>query len=75
MRPGDINVGLLPLLGAAAYENHEPVAVAPEIQAKPGPKSILYSRTPAPTGLTFERLPPAIRSRAVVTFTAATITF
>ena len=31
MRLGGINVGLLPLLSAAAYENHEPIAIASKI--------------------------------------------
>jgi hypothetical protein len=38
MRLGGINVGLLSLLSAAAYQNHQPVTVATEIDAVAGTK-------------------------------------
>jgi hypothetical protein len=61
------NILRLTFFRSAAGQDHQPVAVLAEIDAVPGPKSILPSKTPAPTPITFERLPSSMRVRAVVT--------
>jgi hypothetical protein len=66
-----MDVALLPLLDAAAQQNHNVFAILAEIDPVPGAKSILYSKTPDRTPLTFEKFPPAKRAIAVATFTAA----
>src|SRR5258708_2447479 len=48
---GRIDVTLLAFLGAARQQDHQGIAVAPEIKPV-APKSIRYSSTPSPTDLT-----------------------
>ena len=65
------DVPILPLLRSASEQNHDRVAVLAEIHAVTGAEIDPVSKTPAPTPLTFEKLPSSNRRIAVVTFAAA----
>jgi hypothetical protein len=62
---------LLPFLRAAAKQNDQTLAILAKVDSVAGPKSILYSKTPDPTPLTFEKLPTDSRVMATATFAAA----
>jgi hypothetical protein len=61
------DIPLLAVLRAADKHDHQHLAVTTKKTRYPGPKLILYSSTPAPTGLTFERLPRSSRATASAT--------
>jgi hypothetical protein len=69
VRRGDVPI--LCLLRSAAEQDHQRFAILAEVDAIPGPKSILHSKTPAPTSFTLEKFPSSSRRTAVVTLAAA----
>jgi hypothetical protein len=66
-----LDVLVLALLRPAADQDHNPLSVPAEVNAVASPKSILYSYTPAPTPLAFEKFPCSMRVRAMVSLAAA----